>query len=470
MRKAVKWIGVLSSVGGALVLAETWRRTQPSNRPEYFTSDQTYYRSTLKEEPPKRPKLDTTQDVDVCVIGGGFAGLATATGCVERGKSAVVLEQQKIGWGASGMNAGMALVGFQLEGLELVHKIGPEKAKKWFSMTLDARNLLRKRIQNFKIDCDVQDVGALTVSCYPQGEELERKETEEWNKLTNSHYEVWSTNQIREKYLTNFYHHGVFENISFAVNPLKLVLGLAKGAESIGVKIYENTAAQSISPMSNQKRRWKVKTENGQVFCDHVVLAGSAHLLPSLDFQISNSTVPVTTYIMVTEPLGDRMQTAIRAPHMVADDRYCLSYFRPLPDGRLLWGGLAQVVPVRHGDIAKALTENMIRVFPQLQGVKPQYVWGGTLAFTKSFLPLLGQRKPGLWYVTGFGGHGIIPTVLGGELISSGICMNDERWREFSDTVPISFMGGPIGGIIGQLTWYYYHLVDEYQLWKNKRL
>src|SRR5688500_13544857 len=102
MGRKLKWLGAVSVVGG-LLAAETWRRTHHTNRPEYVTSEQTYYRSRLKEQPPKRPILDTTQVVDVCVIGGGLSGLATAIGCAERGRTTVVLAQQKIGWGASGM-------------------------------------------------------------------------------------------------------------------------------------------------------------------------------------------------------------------------------------------------------------------------------------------------------------------------------------------------------------------------------
>lgn len=70
-----------------------------------------------------------------------------------------------------------------------------------------------------------------------------------------------------------------------------------------------------------------------------VVLAGSGHLPPSLDASISRAVVPGITYIMVTEPLGDKLTTAVDAPYAASDDRFALNYFRPLPNGRLLWGG-----------------------------------------------------------------------------------------------------------------------------------
>jgi len=110
-------VGLLSTGGSLAVITGyfVYVNHDDRRRPEQATSYATYYRSTLKEPPPDRPRLQHDLSVDVCVVGGGFAGVHTALGLAERGKGVVVLEQQQVGWGASGMNAGtFFVVNYQL--------------------------------------------------------------------------------------------------------------------------------------------------------------------------------------------------------------------------------------------------------------------------------------------------------------------------------------------------------------------
>ena len=72
--------------------------------------DSYYSRSIVDDRP--RPALDGDVETDVCVIGGGMAGLATALGLAERGRGVVLLEARRLAFGASGRNGGMVGTGY----------------------------------------------------------------------------------------------------------------------------------------------------------------------------------------------------------------------------------------------------------------------------------------------------------------------------------------------------------------------
>src|SRR5690606_16443983 len=112
----------------------------------------TYYARTLHGS-TAYPALHGTQAADVCGIGGGLAGPSTALGLQERGKTAIVLEQKNIGWGASGRNGGFVAKGYAAGAPALARRLGDARARALIDLTKDARRLIRARIDRFNIDC-----------------------------------------------------------------------------------------------------------------------------------------------------------------------------------------------------------------------------------------------------------------------------------------------------------------------------
>jgi len=363
----------------------------------------------------------------------------------------------------------MALPGFMLEGESLIDAVGGEKAALFYGLSVNAMHSLKKRIRDFRIDCDMQEIGGITVSCFTNGEEEAHAAVAAWNALTNSRAEVWPEEKVQKTFDTNFFHHGIYDPDCFAVNPLKLVLGLAAAAEQKGASVLEHTRVIKVEPMTEAGQGWVVHTDTGhKVHAQHVVLAGSAHLGLGVDWRVASSTVPLYTYILVTEPLGEKLKDIVKSSLMVFDDRFALSYFRPLPDGRLLFGGLAEAIPVSVDKLEHSMKEGLVEVFPQLEGVRCDYIWGGTLACGINWMPLIGQRKPGLWYATGFCGHGIVPTTLVGELLASAIADGDQRYLMFEKHFPLKFAGGPLGTFVSEIIMQYYHTMDKIHLWKQR--
>ena len=161
------------------------------------------------------------------------------------------------------------------------------------------------------------------------------------------------------------------------------------------------------------------------------------------------ATLPVQTHIVVTEPLGHRLDEAIRAPYAVYDDRMATGYFRPLPEGRLLWGGRVDALrsPRR---LTETMRRDLGRVFPQLADVAVDFAWSGAMGFARHRMPVVRPLQPGLWVAIGFGGHGLNTTMLAGELVASALAEGDERWRPL-ESFGLPWNGGPLGPLAAQL-------------------
>jgi len=483
----------------------------------------THYMRYLDEPMRERPRLHEAEEkeADVCVVGGGYAGLVTALELAERGLRVVVLERERVGRGASGLNGGFMVKGFQVEGLELAELVGPEKARLMFALTTAAQARLIERIQRHAIACDLGATGMVTLS-YRAGQQAEaEKAAHAHNDLFGTQLEVWPEERVRKLYKSELYHHAVFDpSVHTVGNPLGLVLGLARIAEDkLGVTIYEGTAATAIERCSaeqdeqqqqhqnknkNKKNKKKdegadhdfdyrqrtyrvVTSSGGVVRAGAVVLAGSAQLCADLDRKVARAVAPVFTYIVVTEPLP-QLREVIGPDYAVCDDRFALNYYRPLPDGRLLWGGFAQTFPISRAKLKQEMVKDLLRVYPSLELVTPQgsaqprciqaeTAWGGTLAYGLSLMPMIGRHPDnGVWYATGFGGHGLVPTSMAGELLASAIASKgqDTRWKMFQEEFPLGYSMWPFARAAAQLMYWWFTLRDSWNSgallsgWKNK--
>lgn len=163
----------------------------------------------------------------------------------------------------------------------------------------------------------------------------------------------------------------------------------------------------------------------------------------------------------VTEPLGDRLATAFTPPHAAQDNRFALNYYRPLPDGRLLWGGRVAAGSMAGPGLEACLLKDLLSIYPQLEGVRAETVWGGVVTYTHHSMPAINQPQPGLWHCLGFGGHGLVPTQVAGQLLATAIASGDERWRIFAELFPLRHLG-PRAARVGaaRLGYAWYRLRD----------
>ncbi len=417
-------------------------------------SEAIYYRATANPS-PERPALARTNDAEVCVIGGGFAGLATALGLAERGIGDVeLLEGEQIGWGASGRNGGFVFGGYALGEQALAARVGAENARRMYGYVLDAVKLMRARIRRYDIDCDPVDAGIMWANWFDDDALLERKRRFMAATL-GVNWQPVSRQQLAEQIDSRRYHGGLFEADGFHFHPLNYALGIAAAAEAQGVRIHENSPVRAIEPDGDG---WRVLTDAGEVRARRVVVTCGGYI-DGLHGPLARAVLPVSTYVMVTEPLGARLGDILRENYAVYDTRFAFDYYRPLRDSRLLWGGR---ISIRRNprDIAGLLRADMLKVFPQLEDVAVEYAWGGLMGYSRHKMPHIGELEPGLWYCQSFGGHGVAPTTAGGEIVASALAEGDTRYREFAD-FRLGRTFGPAGLLAAQLSYWYYQLRDR---------
>lgn len=416
----------------------------------------TYYRDTLHTNVARKP-LVADIETDICVIGGGLAGLSTALGLVEKGKNTTLIEANRIGWGASGRNGGFVAKGYAAGYSQLVKKVGLEHTKQLHKLATHGRSLIKKRIDQYDIDCGPVVQGVLGVSWNNHPQSVKDYIDFMRNEL-NAPLEFWSTEKIRDLCKTERYYDGFYSPEDYQFHPLNYVHGLAKAIEGHKGQIFESTKAIKIADRPDGG--YIVHTPQGQIKCNQVVLCCSIYV-DDLNKKLKYASFPVYTYVMVTKPIDkERLDAAINTDYAIFDNRYAQDYYRRLPDNRILWGGRVSVTGVPE-NLAQIMTRDLLKVYPQLKGhVEPEYAWGGELCYAPHKMPQIGQLKPGYWYNTCFGGHGLVPTSVGGDVVSSAIAEGDERYKLFEPFSKLWFAGGPLSPYIAQSVYYLWRARD----------
>lgn len=361
--------------------------------------------------------LTGRRSVSVCIMGGGLAGLSTALGLAERGITDVaVLEAGQVGFGASGRNGGFVFGGYSLDCADLLKTRGPARARELYTLTTEAVDLMRKRIQRYRIDCDVTDAGVILANWFDEPARLDAQ-----RRLMRDSFGVeWepvAAAELASQLKTSRYHGGLFERNAFHFHPLKYVLGVASAAVNAGVQIHEKSP---VVRLQRYGAGFMVHTPQGALEARHVVMAGGGYAR-NVYARVERAVLPIATYVMATEPLGARLKDAMDTRAAVYDTRFAFDYYRPLPDTRILWGGRISVRDRAPGVIARLLRRDLLKVYPQLHDVRVEYAWGGLMSYARHKMPQIGRSTDGVWYAVGFGGHGMAPTTVSGELLAAAI-------------------------------------------------
>lgn len=402
---------------------------------------------------PEHPSLRGEVSADVCVIGGGIAGCSTALELAERGYRVVLLEGRHIGWGASGRSGGQAITGFASGQSKLVQQVGAGNARRMWDISLEGLQLIRDRVDKYHIDCDLH-WGQMHVAIKPrQRSELLHEQREAEERYGYRQLRFLERTEVESMLETNRYCAGLYDGGSGHLHPLNYTLGLAAAASAAGVTIYERSLVTSVT----YDNPAVVCTGHGKVRAKFVVLCGNAYLdklVPSLRSRI----MPVGTYIVATEPLGEaRMQRLMRENIAVTDTNFVLDYFRRSADHRLLFGGRVSYSGSDAFDTANATRKRMLNVFPQLADTRIEYAWGGYVDITMSRAPDFGRLAPHVYYLQGFSGHGIALTGVAGRLVAEAVAGQAERFDLFTKLQHRNFPGGELlrmPALVLAMMWY----------------
>jgi glycine/D-amino acid oxidase-like deaminating enzyme len=397
-----------------------------------------YYAHTCADRLVNRAELEGEQDTDVLIIGAGFSGLHTALRLALAGKRVTLLEASRVAWAASGRNGGQAILGWSCDMPPLEAALGRERARRlWDGMRWAAKEV-RELPGRHGFDCDYRP-GHLWTSVMPRRVSLLTQwQHEASHKWGHDGLRFIERAQLPEWVASERYQAGLYDPEGGHLNPLKLALGLAAAIEQAGGVIHEQSMALNYREDSNG---YVVTTERGRIRADVLVLACNAYL-DRLDPQLSSCVLPVGTYQVATASMSEAQAAALLPSNVcVTDNQFVLDYFRRTPDNRLLFGGGCTYLGGMPKDIAGATRPCLERVFPQLKGIELEFAWGGHIDLTLKRTPDIGRRGD-LYWLQGYSGHGVLPTLAGARAVSDAILGQPDELALYQGLTNPSFPGG----------------------------
>ena len=251
------------------------------------------------------PALSGHTSADVCVIGGGYTGLSSAIHLAQRGYAVVLLEAQRVGWGASGRNGGQCTIGQRHPQEELEARFGQEEARRLWALGVEAVELVRGLIARFAIECDLKR-GCLVTAAKNSDAAWYRGHAEHMRAHYDFDLRFVEGGELRYLSGTDVFRGGVIEHQSAHLHPLNYALGLADAAHSLGVRIFEGSRVLSYDTNSPTR----IRTKNGLVTARYVVLGCNGYL-ERLEPRIAGTIMPINNFIITTEPLAAERQKAL---------------------------------------------------------------------------------------------------------------------------------------------------------------
>ncbi|CAN7350156.1 FAD-binding oxidoreductase [Trinickia sp. LjRoot230] len=414
----------------------------------------TYYTRTLRTS-ESRPRLSGAKEVDVCIVGAGLAGITAALELLRRGRSVILLEAQRVSWGASGRNGGVVSPGYSTSFARIAQRTGIDDAKSIYRMSIEGVNIVAGNIAQLDIREAQQVHGVLRTTRHENAAEMRAHQS--W-MAHEFQYDLAfkSTEEVRELLVSSKYRQALYDGRAFHFHPLNYARALVAEIDRLGGQVFEDSEVISFDSTSAIKR---MKTARGTVSARDVIFACGGYtggLVPEL----ARSYLPISTYMLLTEPAKDQIATAIRTTASVGDSRRASDYYRLVDGGeRVLWGGTITTRTSEPDRLAEILRNRMVDTYPQLSDMKVAIAWSGRMSYARHLMPLIGQLQTGVWYCMGFGGHGMNTTAIGGRLIAQGITGETDRYRIFAP-FGLQWNGGPAGTAAVQLTYWYYQLMD----------
>jgi len=395
-----------------------------------------YYAAT-REPQIDYPKLQENITTDVCIIGAGYTGLATALFLLEAGFKVTVLEAAKIGFGASGRNGGQIVNSYSRDIDVIAKQTSPKNAELLAKMAFEGGKIIKQKVAQYNIACDLQDGGVFAAITPKQLAHLKNQQ-KLWQAHGHEQLQMLDSKEIRQVVASERYCGGMLDMSGGHIHPLNLAVGEAIAVQNLGGQIFEQSAAIKIEQGANPA----VHTAEGKVDCKFVVIAGNAYL-GDLMLELSAKSMPCGTQVIATEPLSDDLATQLLPQNYCVEDcNYLLDYFRLSKDKRLIYGGGVVYGAKDPLDIQNVIRPKMLKTFPDLLNIKIDYAWSGNFLLTLSRLPQVGRIGGNIYYSQGCSGHGVTYTHLAGKVLAEAINGQASRFDAFASLRHYPFPGG----------------------------
>jgi glycine/D-amino acid oxidase-like deaminating enzyme len=376
-----------------------------------------YRQAVLWQEQAEFPDVPATplaRSADCVVVGAGYAGLSCARDLARAGRSVVVLDAHRAGWGASSRNGGMVIPELKAGPAALARAYGP-LGRRMYDDVNQAFDHVERLVEAEAIDCDYRRTGQLYLA---HAERL----VASLMAMAREHDELGEPvrfvprDQLGDEVGSTAYVAGVVIERTGGLHPARFHAGLGRLTLAAGAALHPATAATAIERRGGGRPGFRVVTARGVVDADTVVVCTNAYadgVLPELRRRV----LPVGSFIIATEVLEpDLARSVSPRGRMLVDSKNFLFYWRLTPDRRVLFGGRRSLAPSTIPQARDFLYRSMLRVHPQLARARIERAWGGHVAVTIDRMPHVG-RLDGAWYVTGCNGSGVaLNTWLGARM------------------------------------------------------
>ena len=391
-------------------------------------------------------QLNTKETADICIVGGGYTGLWTALKIKEKDPKVniIIIEKDLCGSGASGRNGGcMIPLSSKFPAMEKI--VGTKDAIRMVKASEEAINKISDYCKLNELDAQIRINGIIYSA-------TNNKQSGCFDNLTNqlkdnkiNSWEKLSKEKIQKLTGSNRNIDGYYSPIGGSLQPALLVRGLKKIAERKGIKIFEHS--EMLSYEDNNKV--KVKSNSGEIECKKLIVAINAWT-PSFFSFLSRSVVLVSSDMIISEPINKKLEKLnLKNGIVVLDSNLFTHYYHSTIDGRLMFGKGGNTFSFNNkviksfdgpSSIEKFLKKSLINFFPSLKNTKITQSWNGPSERTKTGFPFFGYhpKNKNIIYGFGYSGNGILPTYVGGEILSSMALEEKNEWTSSN------FCKGPI--------------------------
>ncbi|KAB0495348.1 NAD(P)/FAD-dependent oxidoreductase [Pseudomonas vancouverensis] len=381
-----------------------------------------YWVGTAGSAPQDDGPVSGAMDVDVAIIGAGYTGLSCALHLArEHGIRAVVLEANQVAWGCSGRNGSFARIsGGRVALAELISRYGATTAKAYFEEMSAGLNTVRGLIRDGQIECDAQPDGVYKVASQAKHVEGLKREAGLYNDVLKYNARFVTGAQVQAVHNGAESFGALFMPDGFSMHPLKLAWGIHRMAREAGVKVH---VASPVVDWHSDNSSHRLVTPGGVVTARRVVVATNGYTSGTLNKATAGRVLPVHSQIIVTRPLSaEEKRQSLPGSECMFDTRNLLSYYRRLPDDRILFGGRSAITgrDAENPRHRQNLHDALCRKFPVLQGIAVDYNWGGWVAVSENSLPFIYQvqGQSNVFSAGGYAGSGVSFSVQAGKRLA----------------------------------------------------
>jgi glycine/D-amino acid oxidase-like deaminating enzyme len=385
-----------------------------------------FWHDTLPQPVTPRPALPGDHEADIAIVGAGYTGLWTAYYLKKADPSlrVVVLEAEYAGFGASGRNGGWCSALFPASLSKVAKVAGSRDAaialQRKLNETVDEVGAVTEAES---IDCHFAKGGTIVLARTPVQLERAHEEIAEFREygFGEEDHRLLTAEEARAELNATDVLGATYTPHCAAIQPARLVRGLAEVVERMGVQIYERTPVTSI---------WhgEARTPHGSVKAETIVRATEGYTKSISSFK--RTLAPVYSLMLATEPLTEEQwaEIGLSRRQTFSDGRHLIIYGQRTADGRLAFGGRG--APYHYGSSIKPEYDSDARVhaelkrvldelFPVLRDVRVSHTWGGALGVPRDWFASVGlDRAAKLAWAGGYVGDGVGATNLAGRTLA----------------------------------------------------